>query len=63
MEVEKLKLFLMRSGIVVVALEKYLMVKEEAEELEILMMSESKKAPPLMARVSAGVVVPSPKDE
>ena len=30
--------FLIKSGIVVVALEKYLMVREEAEEEEILMI-------------------------
>ena len=38
MEVAKEKAFLIKSGIVVVALEKYLMVREEAEEEEILMI-------------------------
>jgi len=59
-EVAKLKLFLMRSGIVVVALEKYLMVKLAAEEEEMRMMSESNITPPLMLNFSAGVEVPSP---
>ena len=60
MEVAKEKAFLIKSGIVVVALEKYLMVREEAEEEEILIISESKKAPPMMLNFSAGVVVPMP---
>ena len=43
-----------------VALEKYLIVREAAEEEEILMMSESKKIPPLIESFSAGVEVPMP---
>ena len=60
-DVAKLKLFLIKSGIVVVALEKYLMVKLAAEEEEMRMMSESKRTPPLMESFSAGVEVPRPR--
>ena len=62
-EVAKLKEFLIKSGMVVVALEKYLMVREDAEEEEIRMISESKKAPPLRENASAGEVVPKPNEE
>ena len=59
-EVAKENAFLIKSGIVVVALEKYLMVREAAEEEEILMISESKYTPPFTESFSAGVVVPIP---
>ena len=59
-EVAKEKEFLIKSGIVVVAREKYLMVRDAAEELEILMISESKNAPPLRESFSPGVEDPMP---
>ena len=43
-----------------VALEKYLMVREAAEEEEMRMISESKKRPPLTLNFSAGVEDPMP---
>ena len=59
-DVAKLKEFLIKSGMVVVALEKYLIVREAAEEEEMRMISESKKAPPFTLNFSPGVEVPSP---